>query len=115
MDATSAQDRAELAAARPRTRGDCKDAQRPCPWVGCKHHLYLEVNPETGSIKFNFPELEPMDLAESCALDRAELGSITLEEVGLITNLTRERVRQLEVRGLLKLRRDGRILLGYDR
>src|SRR6185436_15449349 len=30
---------------RPQTRKDCKDAQRPCPWVSCKHHLYLDVNP----------------------------------------------------------------------
>ena len=29
---------------------------------------------------------------------------VTLEEIGVITNLTRERVRQVEVRGLLRLR-----------
>jgi DNA-directed RNA polymerase sigma subunit (sigma70/sigma32) len=37
-------------------------------------------------------------------LDIAERGGITLEEVGEIMNLTRERIRQIEVRGLLKLR-----------
>jgi hypothetical protein len=88
---------------RPRTRGECRDGLRPCPWVGCKYSLYLDVNPETGSIKINFPDVEPDDLAESCALDVAERGAITLEEVGLVTNLTRERVRQVETRGLLKL------------
>ena len=31
-------------------------------------------------------------------------GGITLEEVGEIMNLTRERIRQVEVRGLLKLK-----------
>ena len=40
----------------------------------------------------------------SCALDVAEKGGITLEEVGAIMNLTRERIRQVETRGLLKLR-----------
>ncbi len=34
----------------------------------------------------------------------AERGGITLEEVGEIMNLTRERIRQVEVRGLLKLK-----------
>jgi hypothetical protein len=88
---------------RPRTRGECRDGLRPCPWVACKHHLYLDINPETGSIKLNFPDVEPEDLAESCAIDVAERGGITLEEVGLVMNLTRERVRQVETRGLVKL------------
>src|SRR5207253_378847 len=89
---------------RPQTRAECRDMPRPCPWVACKHHLYLDVNPETGSIKINFPDLEPWELAHTCALDVAERGGITLEEVGEIMNLTRERIRQVEVRGLLKLK-----------
>ena len=89
---------------RPQTREDCRDAPRPCPWVACKHHLYLDINPRTGSIKINFPDLEPWELAHTCALDVADGGGLTLEEIGLITNLTRERVRQVEVRGLLTLR-----------
>lgn len=90
--------------ARPQSREACVGEQRPCPWVACKHHLYLDINPETGSIKINFPDLEPWDLKHTCALDVAERGGITLEEVGEIMNLTRERIRQVEVRGLLKLK-----------
>jgi len=60
------------------------------------------VNPRTGSIKINFPELEPWELQESCALDVADRGVHTLEEVGEILNLTRERVRQLEIDGMKK-------------
>ncbi len=89
---------------RPVTRGDCADAPRPCPYVACKFHLYLDVNPETGSIKINFPDLEPWELSTSCSLDVADRGGITLEETGEIMNVTRERIRQLEVRGLLKLK-----------
>jgi hypothetical protein len=89
---------------RPRTRADCGAEARPCPWVACKHHLYLDINPETGSIKINFPDREPWELEHTCALDVADTGSKTLDEIGEITNLTRERIRQVEVRGLLKLR-----------
>ncbi|HSD86685.1 MAG TPA: sigma factor-like helix-turn-helix DNA-binding protein [Kofleriaceae bacterium] len=89
---------------RPTTREECRGEMRPCPWVACKHHLYLDINPETGSIKINFPDLEPWELQHTCALDVAERGGITLEEVGEIMNLTRERIRQVEVRGLLKLK-----------
>ena len=62
------------------------------------------MNPETGSIKLNFPHLEVWEMQETCALDVAERGGITLEEVGEIMNLTRERIRQVEVRGLVKLK-----------
>ena len=89
---------------RPKTRVECAEAPRPCPHVSCRHHLYLDVNPHTGTIKLNFPDLEVWELGVSCALDVAERNGITLEEVGEIMNLTRERVRQVEVRGLLKLK-----------
>jgi len=89
---------------RPTTRAQCKEEARPCPWVSCKHHLYLDINPETGSIKINFPDLEVWEMQHTCSLDVAENGALTLEEIGLITNLTRERIRQVEVHGLLKLK-----------
>lgn len=28
---------------RPKTRADCLQEARPCPWVGCRHHLLLEI------------------------------------------------------------------------
>jgi hypothetical protein len=89
---------------RPRTRADCINGPRPCLFVSCKHNLYLDVNPETGSIKLNFPDKEIWELEHTCALDVAEKGGITLEEVGEIMNLTRERIRQVETKGLAKLR-----------
>ena len=92
---------------RPKSRGECNEGMRPCPYVSCKHHLYLDVNPETGSIKLNFPDLEVSEMADTCSLDVADKGGITLEEVGEILNLTRERIRQVEVRGLIKLKMVG--------
>ena len=91
---------------RPETREECRKAKRPCLYVSCRYHLYLDVNPVTGSIKINFPDKEVWELRDTCALDVAERGGITLEEVGDIMNLTRERIRQVEVSGLDKLREE---------
>ncbi len=97
----------ELFADRPVVRPNCKRSERPCPWVGCKHHLYLDVHPATGSMQFNFPDIAPDQLhlmPATCALDVADQGGLSLEEVGEIMQLTCERIRQVEVRGLLKLK-----------
>jgi sigma-70-like protein len=88
---------------KPRTRAECAEGPRPCPFVSCKHHLFIDVSPRTGAIKLNFPDLEVWDLGESCALDVADRGGTTLEDVGAIMNLTRERIRQVEVKALAKL------------
>ncbi len=88
---------------KPRTRADCAGGPRPCPFISCKHHLYVDVSPRTGAIKLNFPDLEVWELSESCALDVADRGGTTLEDVGAIMNLTRERIRQVEVKALAKL------------
>lgn len=89
---------------RPQSREACLSMPRPCPFVSCSHHLYLDVNPESGAIKLNFPQLDVWEMAETCSLDVADRGGITLEEVGTILNLTRERIRQVEVRGMDKIR-----------
>jgi hypothetical protein len=88
---------------KPKERVECANGVRPCPFVSCKHHLYLDVSARTGAIKLNFPDLEVWDMNETCALDVADRGGTTLEEVGAIMNLTRERIRQVEVKGLAKL------------
>ncbi len=81
---------------RPKTRADCANVPRPCVFVGCRHNLYIDVNVATGSIKFNHPDLEPDEVESSCSLDIAEEQGATLEEVGYLMNITRERIRQIE-------------------
>lgn len=88
---------------RPTTRSDCDQVERPCPFVSCRYHLFLDVSPRTGAIKLNFPDLEPDELLETCCLDVADRGGETLEDVGAFINVTRERVRQVEVKALLHL------------
>lgn len=92
---------------RPRTRAECRDAVRPCPWVGCKHHLYLDVN-DGGNLRFTRPGVEVWDMPESCSLDVAEYGGETLERVGELMGYTRERCRQVEVAAIAKVPGDAR-------
>lgn len=88
---------------KPKSRAECLEGPRPCPFVSCQHHLYIDVSSKTGAIKLNFPDLEVWEMGESCALDIADRGGTTLEDVGAIMNLTRERIRQVEVKALAKL------------
>lgn len=82
---------ADLPARPPRTRGDCADGPRPCPYAhACRYGLALPPG---------------MDSVSNCALDHAEAeGGMTLEEVGELLGVTRERVRQIEKRALSRLR-----------
>jgi hypothetical protein len=114
--------RAELAALgadepydRPMTRGDCARVPRPCPYVTCKYSLYLDVS-DTGSLILNFPHLEPgqMPADQSCTLDLAERGPMTLEDIATVTNLTRERIRQVELKALLRRARPAAIAMGLE-
>lgn len=95
----------EEATPRPQTRAECAEGERPCPFVSCKYHLYLDVSAKTGAIKLNFPDIEVEDMLVSCALDVADSGGTTLEGVGGLLNLTRERARQIETQALVQLRR----------
>ena len=100
---------------RPHTRSECAEGPRPCPHVSCRHHLYLDVNPQTGTIKLNFPDLEVWELAFSCALDVADLGGTAIELVSELMNVTRERIRQIEVQALTRLATsaDGNVLSDF--
>jgi hypothetical protein len=97
---------------RPETRGDCVDGPRPCPFVSCQYNLYLDVDPATGTIKINFPDLDIDEIPATCALDLADEGEHTLEQIAAVTNVTRERIRQIEERAARGMRRWKR--LGTD-
>jgi hypothetical protein len=98
----------EAQAERPRTRGDCIDGPRPCPWVSCRHHLALDVT-RSGGLKVvrpdadGEPDLDAMQ--ETCSLDVADRGEAGLATVGRALNVTRERARQLVEAALLRGRR----------
>jgi hypothetical protein len=89
---------------RPHQRIECGQIERPCPYVGCRYHLYLDVR-SSGAIAETWPTREPWELASTCSLDVADEGAQTLDQVAeLLGGVSRERVRQIEVVALRKLK-----------
>lgn len=85
---------------RPRTRGDCKDGERPCPFASCRYQMQADP---VGSGRLWVHGREFFEMEETCALDVADRGSHSLEQVSGMFGISRERIRQLEVRALTKL------------
>jgi hypothetical protein len=85
--------------------GDCARVVEPCPRLDCRYHVHGDARPCQ-------VEAAPFPTT-TCSLKIAERGGLTLEAVGEILGLTRERVRQIESNGREKLRR--RLSkMGYD-
>lgn len=101
---------------RPKTRGDCEEMPRPCPWVSCRHHLWLEMGeqgrqhsqyPNRFSSTRELPEhIDPAEMVTSCSLDVADGKPLSLEEVGgVLGGISREAVRQIEEKAIRHARR----------
>ncbi len=88
---------------RPHTRGECEQAVRPCPFVGCRHNLFFELGRD-GTI-FARPDVEPWDVQHSCALDLAAVGGMSQYEVAEVLQVSRAMVQQIEQSALGKLAR----------
>jgi hypothetical protein len=85
----------------PKTRGDCEDGPRPCPWVSCRYHLAIRNH---GPIEVEVVE-DWDDGRPTCALDVADEGEHTLEEVGEYLDVSRVRVFQIEQMAIARARR----------
>jgi hypothetical protein len=63
--------------------------------VSCRHHLAGVAG------------ARPLEeLTETCALDLAELGGMTLLEVATLYGVSRERIRQIETGAMNRLRKE---------
>jgi hypothetical protein len=74
----------------------------PCRFVTCAHHTAFEVN-HTGSIWDQRAGLEVEELPDTCALDVAERGPRTLEQVAEVYQTSRQRILQIEEVAMAKL------------
>lgn len=91
---------------RPKTLAQCPTGA--CWKASCKYNLKLDVDPETGFIKDNFPDLDFDELPETCALRVANKAEELrrqprTETVAKLLNLTDERLRQIEKGAIAKL------------
>jgi len=77
------------------TQGRCMEDGDPCPRSECRHHVHNSAK-ESQVAKSALSR-------NTCALKLANRGGITLDEIGDLLGLTRERVRQIEVHALGKL------------
>lgn len=90
----------------------------PCPRVGCRHHLYLEVDRDRTTL--NWPGRHVDELEETCSVRAARAAAVRRQEsgrpgdpamshaeVGRLLNLTAESVRGDLMRALAKLRAAG--------
>ncbi len=93
---------------RPRTRGDCVDVPRPCPYVGCRYNTYLDVTQQN---KVRLPMYEPEEAnpETSCALDMAEEGEQTQARIAEALGVTELRVWHIIEDSLVKLSHSGNL------
>jgi hypothetical protein len=80
---------------RPKHRSDCANVPRPCPFVTCRYNLFCDIK-ETGALILNYPGLEPDEVVNSCALDLADKGDHSMEEIGRIMRTCRQMVFRVE-------------------
>ena len=93
--------------ARPRTRAECADVPRPCPYVSCRHNLYLDET-HGGAVKLLFPGRPPekMPPAWSCTLDiaeRFEVKGASFPQIAKALHVSMQRAEQIAKQGIAKL------------
>lgn len=78
--------------------------------MSCRHNLALDVK-EKGSLTINFPDQDEfIPPKHSCALDVADVGGASLDDVAIALNVTRERIRQIQNAALIKILGDPGLL-----
>jgi hypothetical protein len=90
----------DVARNRPKTRAECNAVPRPCPYVGCRYNLYLDVD-ELGRIIIPDADTPIEERRYSCALDVVEDNpdGIGVVRLATLTGHAREELKRIEVRG----------------
>lgn len=93
---------------RPQRRSQCTE-DRPCPYVGCKFNLVLEIMMGGGLRYTRGSPDDPLapwsgDVS-NCMHDHMHEAGMTLDEIGVVLGMSRERVRQIEAVALTKIKK----------
>lgn len=85
---------------RPKTRGECADMPRPCPFLSCRYHLAHDwVRPVHGEGLTNDEAADRIANAEhTCTLDVADLGGRSARDVAKAVGKTHQGVLSTEAR-----------------
>lgn len=92
---------------RPKTRGDCVNVSRPCPYVACRHNLSVDITVSgtvriragvdalvrEASVPGQYQEVWDRQ-TPNCSLDVAELGGLSYKQLGYVMGRTRQRAEQ---------------------
>lgn len=83
---------------------------RPCIFSLCRHNLYIDLRHggKDGRAVIQSPDGTLNSMRATCALDVAEHGGLTLDAVGSLLGVTRERIRQIEAEAMLRFKRSMR-------
>lgn len=87
------------------TGGACRRADGQCDVKLCRWSLLTSRPGRQGGHKSGVVQRRLPVLHETCVLDAADRGGMSLDEIGERLGLTRERVRQIEVAAIAKLKR----------
>ena len=84
----------------PKTRADCIDGPRPCPWVRCEWHALWVLRSDRLLPLKQYTDEQLVEIIStmehSCVLDICDMGGATLDLAGGVLGTTRERIRQIE-------------------
>jgi hypothetical protein len=87
----------------PKRRRDCPPPAELCPFIECRYHLWTD-RVHRGRVMILAASSAYGDPAHFCALHEADRGPKTLEQVGVVYGVSRERIRQLEAESMAVLR-----------
>lgn len=74
---------------RPTCRSECVQGPRPCPWVSCRYHLFLDVT-EHGSLRMPHGKTadDLLAMQQTCSLDVADDGGLPVREISDLFKLS---------------------------
>lgn len=88
---------------RPEVYGDCGDIPPGCPFVSCRHSIFLDVD-RMGKIRHRFPGKEPDEVGqELCSLKIAERGGLDEREMSESLGMSHQRVNAIIHSAIRKL------------